>query len=83
VGAFIKILIHNIIGDTLEFTKGISIEKKELEKQLKRFGWLFKRQNKNCEIWTNGNDTIRVPRHNKVVEPTAKKILSNAKNHPG
>ncbi len=59
------------------------MKKKELEKQLRRLGRLFKRQGGNHEIWTNGVTTQPLPRHNEIKEHLAKAILQIARNNPG
>ena len=42
-------------------------------------GWKLDRQGRRHDIWTNGEDTIAVPRHNDINEYTAKTILKEAK----
>ncbi len=58
------------------------MKKKELEKVLIRLGWFLKRQGGNHEVWTNGEATEPIPRHNEVNELLAKKIINKAKNNP-
>lgn len=58
------------------------VKKSELEKKLKNLGWFLKRQGSNHEIWTNGEDTEAVPRHNEINEHLARKIIRNVKNNP-
>lgn len=58
------------------------MKKRDLEKELKRLGWWFKREGGSHEIWTNGEDTESVPRHREVDENLSKKILRVAKNNP-
>lgn len=58
------------------------MKKSELEKKLKNLGWFLKRQGSNHEIWTNGEDTEAVPRHNEINEHLARKIIRNVKNNP-
>jgi mRNA interferase HicA len=55
----------------------------ELEKRLKALGWRFSKHGGNHDHWTNGTDYEAVPRHPKINENLAKKILKTAKNSPG
>lgn len=59
------------------------MKKRDLEKQLKIFGWRLKRQGGNHEIWTNGILTQPLPRHSEIKEMLAKKIIEIAKDNPG
>ena len=58
------------------------MKKKDLEKKLKGYGWWFHREGGCHEIWTNGEDTEPMPRHNEINEMLAKKILKVAKENP-
>ena len=58
------------------------MKKRDLEKRLSKFGWWFLRQGSNHEIWTNGNVSEPIPRHNEVNENLAKKILRKAEANP-
>lgn len=59
------------------------MKKRDLEKQLRKLGWTFKRQGGNHELWTNGLISQPIPRHNEIKEMLAKAILEIAKNNPG
>lgn len=54
------------------------MKKRELEKALQELGWYLKRHGRNHDIWTNGEDSEPVPRHNEINELLAKKILNTA-----
>lgn len=58
------------------------MKKKELEKKLKKAGWLA-RHGGNHDIWTNGTITNQVPRHPEVNELLAKSIIKEAEKHSG
>ena len=49
-----------------------------MQKKLKQLGWWLLRQGKH-EIWTNGELTIPVPRHDEINEMTARGILKDAR----
>ncbi len=55
---------------------------KNLKRDLQRHGWYFLRQGKH-EIWTNGIETVAIPRHKEIDEFTAKSILRAAEKFPG
>jgi len=59
------------------------MKKRDLERKLKKLGWRLKRQGSNHEVWTNGEMTEPVPRHNEIGETLAKKILEKARVNPG
>jgi mRNA interferase HicA len=59
------------------------MKKRDLEKALQKLGWRLLRQGGSHEIWTNGEKTEPVPRHNEINENTAKAILRRAKLYPG
>ncbi|MDN3505811.1 MAG: type II toxin-antitoxin system HicA family toxin [Simkaniaceae bacterium] len=58
------------------------MKRKDLERQLKRLGWEFKRHGGNHDYWTNGEIHEALPRHNEIKENLAKKILKTARNNP-
>jgi len=58
------------------------MKKRDLVKQLNRLGWWLKRQGHSHEVWTNGEETEPIPRHNEINEFLAKKIIQKAKNNP-
>lgn len=51
----------------------------DLERQLRKAGWWFLRHGGNHDVWTDGDRTEAVPRHNEINELLAKKILRNVK----
>lgn len=53
-----------------------------MQKKLKQFGWWLLRQGKH-EIWTNGELTIPIPRHDEINEMTARGILKDARTVKG
>ncbi len=55
------------------------MKKKDLEKELKSYGWHFKRHGGNHDIWTNGEDIMPVPRKTIIKKFLAKKISKKAK----
>ncbi len=59
------------------------MKKKQLEKQLKKFGWWRYDEGSNHEKWTNGELKTTVPRHREINEITAKAIVKLAKENPG
>jgi len=58
------------------------VKKRDLEKELIRLGWWFKREGGNHEVWTNGEETEPIPRHREINEILAKKIIQKAKSNP-
>ena len=57
------------------YSGGADVKKRDLEKALKDLGWWFLREGGNHEVWTNGKDTIAIPRHSEVNERLARGIL--------
>ena len=57
------------------------MKKVDLERELKKLGWWFKRHGGNHDYWTNGHVHESVPRHNEIKEMLAKKILKTARNN--
>ena len=55
------------------------MKKRDLERALENLGWYFLKHDR----WTNGKETEEIPRHKKVAEMLAKKILKTAKHYPG
>jgi mRNA interferase HicA len=53
------------------------VKLKNLQQKLGSLGWYLLRQGKH-EIWTNGIETLAVPRHKEIDEFTAKSILRSA-----
>jgi len=61
---------------------GGKLKKRLLEKKLRLAGWFFKRSGGNHDVWTNGELTEYVPRHNEVSERLAIKIIRKAMSNP-
>ena len=59
------------------------MKRRELEKQLKKLGWEFKRQGGSHEIWSNGELSQPIPRHSEIKEHLAKGILRIASENKG
>ena len=58
------------------------MKKRDIEKKLKSFGWWMARHGGNHDIWTNGEITNQVPRHNEVKEMLGKSIIRKAQENP-
>jgi predicted RNA binding protein YcfA (HicA-like mRNA interferase family) len=58
------------------------MKKIDLERELKKLGWWFKRHGGNHDYWTNGQVHESVPRHNEINENLARKIIKTARNNP-
>ena len=58
------------------------MKKRDVEKQLRTYGWELYRHGRGHDIWTNGELNVPVPRHNEIKEMTAKGILKLAKENP-
>lgn len=58
------------------------MKKRALEKELQEYGWSFLRNGGSHEIWTNGTDTVAVPRHTEIKNGTALAILEKARENP-
>ena len=54
------------------------MKRSELEKKLKRLGWYFLKHGGSHDFWTNGDDIEPIPRHPKIHELLANKILRRA-----
>ena len=65
-------LCHSFFG-------GADVKKRDVEKHLKDLGWWLLREGGNHEVWTNGKETIALPRHNEINERLAKAIIKGAK----
>jgi len=59
-----------------------AVKKRDLAAALGAAGWWFLREGGSHEVWTNGVDTLTVPRHREVNELTAAGILRRARNNP-
>lgn len=59
------------------------MKKRDIEKLLRKLGWELARHGANHDIWTNGVETVEVPRHREINEYTAKGILKVVKENPG
>lgn len=53
------------------------MKKRDLEKAMSQLGWRLLRQGGSHEVWTNGTNTVSVPRHREVNELTARGILKD------
>lgn len=58
------------------------MKKKEVVKKLKRAGWWKKREGGNHEVWTNGEMSHILSRHNNIPDKTPKSIIKKAINNP-
>lgn len=54
------------------------MNRRELIKKLNQLGWHLARHGAEHDIYTNGEDSQPVPRHNEINEITAKNILKKA-----
>jgi mRNA interferase HicA len=57
------------------------VKKKALTKRLSDMGWRFARQGGSHEVWTDGVNSVYIPRHTEVKEYTALGILKEAKKY--
>lgn len=51
------------------------MKRKELIKMLERNGWIKVREGGNHTLYSNGEKTEAVPRHNEIAENLAKAII--------
>ena len=51
------------------------MKRKDLIKLFERNGWYFKREGGNHTIYTDGEKTEKIPRHNEINEMLAKTII--------
>ena len=51
------------------------MKRADLIKLLKRNGWILKRNGANHDIYTNGNESETIPRHNEINENLAMAII--------
>jgi mRNA interferase HicA len=58
------------------------VKKRDLERRLRELGWQFLRHGANHDVWTSGEQSESVPRHNEIDERLARKILRNAEKNP-
>ena len=54
------------------------MKRKEVEKKLRRAGWVLARHGGHHDIWSDGEREIALPRHNEINEYTAKSIIKEA-----
>jgi mRNA interferase HicA len=54
------------------------MKRRDLERELTKLGWYFKRHGGKHDLWTNGIEEEPIPRHNEINELLAKKILKTA-----
>ena len=52
--------------------EGKGLKKRDLEKQLKKWGWYVKRHGGSHDYWTNGEMHEAIPRHSEINEMLAK-----------
>jgi hypothetical protein len=55
------------------------INRRDLEKKLKKMNWRFIRHDSKHDVWTDGEREVAIPRHSEINEYTAKAILRDAK----
>ncbi|MEO8494205.1 MAG: type II toxin-antitoxin system HicA family toxin [Planctomycetota bacterium] len=58
------------------------MKRKDVEKQLRDWGWYFLRHGGKHDIWTNGELETTIPRHREINELTARAIIRIAKENP-
>jgi predicted RNA binding protein YcfA (HicA-like mRNA interferase family) len=58
------------------------MKKRLVIKALTKYGWWKKREGANHEVWTNGDISQPVARHNDIPERTADGIIKKAKQNP-
>lgn len=51
------------------------MKRRELIKLLEKNGWVFKRNGAGHDIYTNGNQTVPIPRHSEIKEMLAQSII--------
>ena len=51
------------------------VKKRDLVRLLKKNGWWFLRHGGNHDIYTDGNNKEKVPRHKEIKEGTAQDII--------
>jgi mRNA interferase HicA len=51
------------------------MKRKDLIKLLEKNGWYLKRRGGNHDIYTNGEKSEPIPRHNEINERLAKEII--------
>lgn len=51
------------------------MKRKDFIKLLEANGWSFKRSGGNHDIYSNGKETLAVPRHKEIKENLAKAII--------
>lgn len=54
------------------------MRRRKLERELNRIGWRLERHGGNHDIWTDGHETVTIPRHREIEEELAKAILRDA-----
>jgi mRNA interferase HicA len=58
---------------------GVEVKRRDLESALRELGWEFSRHGGNHDIWSRGEDTMAVPRHNEINENLARSMLKKAR----
>ncbi|MDI9434267.1 MAG: type II toxin-antitoxin system HicA family toxin [Planctomycetota bacterium] len=56
------------------------MKRKDLERELKKMGWRLLRHGKKHDVWTDGERTEPIPRHNEINEHLARAILSRVRH---
>jgi len=54
------------------------MRRRELERQLRRFGWTFIRHGGRHDVWSDGERQEAIPRHAEINEKLAAAILARA-----
>ena len=55
------------------------MKRRELEKQLRKLGWLLCRRGAKHDIWAKGGEKLPVPCHREISERTAGAIIKFAR----
>jgi mRNA interferase HicA len=55
--------------------EGVLCRRRDLEKLFRKNGWHFIRHGRRHDIWGDGTNEDEIPRHNEVIEDTAKAII--------
>jgi mRNA interferase HicA len=54
------------------------VKRRDLETRLRALGWNFQRHGGSHDIWGRETRSLAVPRHNEIIENTARAILREA-----
>ena len=58
---------------------GWDVKRRDLESKLRELGWEFLRHGGSHDVWSRGEETMPVPRHNEINENLARSILKRAR----